>query len=94
MQSIADNRNATFPIQRYKKVLLAHDGSEMSDRAARPAAGDEQPDLPEPAPAPAVEQEEAPAPNEPELAAAAMAERRDSGPPRRGWWSRFVRKDE
>jgi hypothetical protein len=41
-----------------------------------------------------VEQEEAPAPNEPELAAAAMVEQRDSGPPRRGWWSRFVRKDE
>jgi hypothetical protein len=43
---------------------------------------------------PEVEQDEAPAPNEPELAAAALAERRDSGPLRRGWWSRFVRKDE
>jgi hypothetical protein len=62
-------------------------------RASRPAAGDEQPELPEPTALTEVEQDEAPAPNEPELAAA-MVERRDSGPPRRGWWSRFVRKDE
>jgi hypothetical protein len=63
---------------------------------------DEQPTVPERAEsleveadeAPDVEREERRAPNEPELAAAAMAERRDAGPPRRGWWSRFVRKDE
>jgi ribonuclease E len=36
-----------------------------------------------------------PVPNEPEMAAApVVVDRRDSGPPRRGWWSRFVRKDE
>jgi ribonuclease E len=40
------------------------------------------------------EREAEPAPNEPEMAAAPMVERRDAGPPRRGWWSRFVRKDE
>jgi hypothetical protein len=40
------------------------------------------------------ERDEAPAPDEPALAAAAVADRRDTGPPRRGWWSRFVRKDE
>jgi hypothetical protein len=33
-------------------------------------------------------------PDEAALAAAALADRRDAGPPRRGWWSRFVRKDE
>jgi ribonuclease E len=60
-------------------------------RASRPTA-DEQPQLPEGTEALAFEPEEAP--NEPDLAAAALVERRDSGPPRRGWWSRFVRKDE
>jgi ribonuclease E len=60
-------------------------------RAPRPTS-DEQPQLPEGSEALAFEPEEAP--NEPELAAAALVERRDSGPPRRGWWSRFVRKDE
>jgi ribonuclease E len=70
-------------------------------RAAQPAEADEQPDIPEGAEAlefgreeaPEAEHEEAPAPNEPELAAA-MVEPRGSGPARRGWWSRFVRKDE
>ena len=71
-------------------------------RAARAAPADEQPHVPEraeplefeEADLREVEQEEAPAPNEPELAPAAMVEQRDSGPPRRGWWSRFVRKNE
>ena len=40
------------------------------------------------------ERDEAAAPVEPAMAATAMADRRDAGPPRRGWWSRFVRKDE
>jgi hypothetical protein len=40
------------------------------------------------------ERDEAPAPDEPAFAATVMADRRDAGPPRRGWWSRFVRKDE
>jgi ribonuclease E len=70
-------------------------------RVSQAVEADEQPDIPEGAEAvefereeaPEVEQEEAPAPNEPELAAA-MVVPRDSGPPRRGWWSRFVRKDE
>jgi ribonuclease E len=70
-------------------------------KAAQPAEADEQPDIPEGAEAlefgreeaPEAEHEEAPAPNEPELAAA-MVEPRGSGPARRGWWSRFVRKDE
>jgi ribonuclease E len=76
-------------------------------RVSQAAEADEQPAIPEGAEALEFEQEEAPevepepeiepeevrAPNEPELAAA-MVEPRDSGPPRRGWWSRFVRKDE
>jgi ribonuclease E len=70
-------------------------------RVSQTAEADEQPDIPERAGALEFEQEEAPeveheevrAPNEPELAAA-MVESRVSGPPRRGWWSRFVRKDE
>jgi ribonuclease E len=64
-----------------------------SSKAAGSAKADEQPDVPEPAAPFEVEQREEQAPNEPELAAA-VVERRDSGPPRRGWWSRFVRKDE
>jgi hypothetical protein len=40
------------------------------------------------------ERDEAAAPDEAALAAVAMVDRRDAGPPRRGWWSRFVRKDE
>jgi ribonuclease E len=62
-------------------------------KVSRAAQTDAQPDVPERALSVEVEPDEAP-PNEPELAAAAMVERRDSGPPRRGWWSRFVRKDE
>jgi ribonuclease E len=42
----------------------------------------------------ATEPDAEPAPDEPEMAAASMVDRRDAGPPRRGWWSRFVRKDE
>ena len=65
---------------------------------------DEPPASAEPEPV-ELERDEAPVPNEPErdeaaapvepaMAATAMADRRDAGPPRRGWWSRFVRKDE
>lgn len=38
LSSITDNRNIMPPVQRYQKVLLAHDGSEMSDKAMRHAA--------------------------------------------------------
>jgi len=38
LSSIADNQNIIPPIQRYRRVLLAHDGSEMSDKALRHAA--------------------------------------------------------
>jgi hypothetical protein len=40
------------------------------------------------------ERDEAAVPDEAALAAVALVDRRDAGPPRRGWWSRFVRKDE
>ena len=40
------------------------------------------------------EQPPAPVPNEPEMPAAVVVARDDAGPPRRGWWSRFVRRDE
>ena len=73
--------------------------------AARPAEGGEPPEVVEHAEPVEVARDEAPMPNEPErdeapppdepaMAATAMADRRDAGPPRRGWWSRFVRKDE
>src|SRR5919206_5253154 len=39
LSSVTDNRNIIMPpVQRYQKVLLAHDGSEMSDKALRHAA--------------------------------------------------------
>jgi hypothetical protein len=34
------------------------------------------------------------APSEDALPAAAIVDQRGAEPPRRGWWSRFVRKDE
>jgi len=39
LSSITNNQNIiTPPVQQYRKVLLAHDGSEMSDKALRHAA--------------------------------------------------------
>ncbi|HEX6113469.1 MAG TPA: Rne/Rng family ribonuclease [Geminicoccaceae bacterium] len=52
------------------------------------------PEIPEDAEPAEFEQQKTPVPNEPELPAAAVVDRGDAGPPRRGWWSRFVRKDE
>ena len=62
-----------------------------SARSAEEIAPADVPDAGEPA---EFEQQPAPVPNEPEMPAAAVVPRGDAGPPRRGWWSRFVRKDE
>ena len=43
---------------------------------------------------PAELEQPAPVPSEPEMPTAAVVARSEAGPPRRGWWSRFVRKDE
>jgi hypothetical protein len=51
-------------------------------------------DVPDPGKPAESEQQPAPLPNEPEMPAAAVVARGDAGPPRRGWWSRFVRKEE
>jgi hypothetical protein len=53
-----------------------------------------QPETPEHAEPAEFEQPQAPVANEPEMPQAAVVDRGDAGPPRRGWWSRFVRKDE
>jgi universal stress protein G len=38
LSSLADNQKIMPPVQRYHRMLLAHDGSEMSDKALRHAA--------------------------------------------------------
>jgi hypothetical protein len=83
---------AAAAVQEQPEVLEPGPSFALEQQEARSPEMEEQPDLPGPGRSFALERPEAQAPNEPELAAA--DERRHAGPPRRGWWSRFVRKDE
>jgi hypothetical protein len=62
--------------------------------AARPVAAEAPVEGADAGQAEEVEHPAAPEPNEPEMPTAAVVAESHAGPPRRGWWSRFVRKDD